>query len=291
MSRAVSWAVGGTAAALALASAGWLWLRAEPVPSAAAPAASAPGGSHLALPSPAPAPSVSLAPAALPAPQPASHPEEPAPTNRLSAGVGSEGYGPHVQRAIDSGDPKQALEAAQRIASCRPDMDVESMINGTHPKYRLVLPPEARAEVITKERQNQRYCQTLTPDLMAQHQTLALRALDAKVPGAGLAYYNSLNFENRSPAEIERALPGLRVDVEHGEEMAVPLLALKDLGQSRVEQLAYTKLMDLLVLKNILPPTAGLTLPKPPERPYSPEEQAQAATLVTRLWPHFKQPG
>lgn len=109
----------------------------------------------------------------------------------MSAGVGSEGFGPHVQRALDSGDPRQALEAARRIASCRPDMDVESMINGSHPKYRLVLPPEARAEVITKERQSQRFCQTLTPDLMAQHEALVMRALEAKVSGSGLAYYGA----------------------------------------------------------------------------------------------------
>ncbi len=209
----------------------------------------------------------------------------------MVTGIGSEGFGPHVQRALDSGDPRQALEAARWIASCRPDRDVESMINGSHPKYRLVLPPEKRAEVITSERQNQRFCQTLTPDLMAQHQVLVSRALDAKVPGAGLAYYDSLSLETRSPTERERALQGLRADVEHGQEMAVPLLALQELGQSRVEQLAYTKLMDLLVLKGILPPTAGLVLPKPPETPYSLEEQADAAALVTRLWPRFKRPG
>lgn len=71
----------------------------------------------------------------------------------------------------------------------------------------------------------------------------------------------------------------------------MPLLALQSLGQSRVEQLAYTKLMDLLVLKNLLPPTAGLALPKPPEVSYTPEEQAEAAALLKRLWPKFGRPG
>lgn len=279
------WAAGG--AVLALAFTAWRWQAVEPGPLAVAPSASAPGGSHLALPMPEPVASAAAGPASPLAiqPMPASQ------AGDSAKGIGSEGFGPHVQRALDSGDPRQALQAARWIASCRPDMDVESMITGTHPKYRLVLPPEARAEVIAKERQNQRYCQTLTPDLMAQHQALAMRALDAKVPGAGLAYYDSLSLESRTPAERERALQGLRADAEYGQEMAVPLLALQALGQSRVEQLAYTKLMDLLILKAVLPPTAGLVLPTPPDPPYSPEEQSAAAALVTRLWPRFKVSG
>lgn len=285
MSSRWGWAAGGTA--LVLAGAGWHWRPAEPAPSAAAPAASAPSVSHLTLPAPAPSTRVVAAPA--PPPAPGAGPRSPA--NEPDAGIGSEGFGPHVQRAIDSGDPRQALDAARWIASCRPDLDVESMINGSHPKYRLVLAPEQRTKVITNERKNQRRCQTLTPDLMAQHKALALRALDAKVPGAGLAYHQSLDLENRSPAELERALQGLRVDVEHGQEMAVPLLAVGNLGQSRVERLAYTKLMDLLVLKNILPPTAGLVLPTPPDPPYTAEEQSGAAALVKRVWPRFTRPG
>jgi hypothetical protein len=285
MNKAWSWAVGG--AAIALAWAAWHWLSAEPLaPTAPAPTASALGESQLAVPQPEPA--ASIAPVPLPAPLvPPSTPQV-----EQVAGIGSEGFGPHVQRALDSGDPRQALDAARWIASCQPDMDVESMINGTHPKYRLILTPEVRAEVITKERQTQRLCQTLTPDLMAQHKALALRALDAKVPGAGLAYYKSLDRENRSPAEGTRALQGLRADVERGQELAVPVLALGELGQSRVEQLAYQKLLNLLVLKDILPPTAGgLLPPKPPEPPYSIAEQSEAAALVSRLWPRFKRPG
>lgn len=288
MSRPGAWAA-IAAALLLLAGGAWLGWRADAQAGAAAPAASAASSAHLALPTAAPVARETAAPASLPPTPP--RPAPSAPTADAVTGIGSEGFGPHVQRALDTGDPRQALDAARWIASCRPDLDVESMINGTHPKYRLVLPPEARAGVITQERQNQRYCQTLTPALMAQHQALALRALDAKVPGAGLAYYNSLDREARTPAELERALQGLRIDVEHGEEMAVPLLALQSLGQSRVEQLAYTKLMDLMALKGLLPSTAGLVLPQPPETPYSPQEQAAAAALVTRLWPRFQRPG
>ncbi|RTL39098.1 MAG: hypothetical protein EKK53_17750 [Burkholderiales bacterium] len=272
---------------LAVAGVAWHLLSAAPVPPGGAPMGSAASGGHLALP-PAALPA---SPAAAVAPATAPSPARPAETADAGTGIGSEGFGPHVQHAIESGDARQALRAARWIASCRADRDVESMINGSHPKYRLVLPPDARAEVIMKERQNQRYCQTLTPELMAHHASLVERALAAQVPGSGLAYFDSLDLERRSPAELERALKGLRADAEQGEALAVPLLAIQALGQSRVEQLAYTKLMDLMVLKGLLPPTAGLVLPKPPDPPYSAEEQAQAGSLVTRLWPRFKPPG
>lgn len=277
------------AALLALAGAGaaWRWLPDGPVQQVGAPDAQTSSGHHLALPTP--ALSASGVVAGVPAVAPSA--ARTADTADTGHGIGSEGFGPHVQRALDSGDPRQALQAARWIASCRPDRDVESMINGSHAKYRLVLPPEARAEVITKERQNQRYCQTLTPDLMAQHAALVQRALAAQVPGSGLAYFDSLDLEHRTPAELDRALKGLRADAEQGEALAVPLLALQALGQSRVEQLAYTKLMDLMVLKGLLPPTTGLVQPAPPTPPYSAEEQAQAGSLVTRLWPRFKPQG
>ena len=212
MRSTLNWAAGGAALALGvvLTFAGWRWLAAEPAHAAVAAAAAAASSSHLALPSPPEPPASS-------SPQPAPRPAPPLQTGEWVRGIGSEGFGPHVQRALDSGDPRQALDAARWIASCRPDRDVESMINGTHPKYRLVLPPDARAEIITKERKNQRFCQTLTPDLMAQHNVLVSRALDAKVPGSGLAYCDSLDLETRNPAELELALRGLRADAENGE--------------------------------------------------------------------------
>ena len=253
---------------------------------ASAPAPLAPSVGQLAQPQP--EPTVSVAQADVLGPSPAPSAPEPEPVD----GIGSEGFGPHVQRALDSGDPRQALDAARWTAKCHPDNDAEAMLSGNHPKYRLVLSPEARQKVITNARKEQRRCQTLTPDLKAQHRALALRALDAKVPGSGLAYYQSLDRENRSPAELARALQGLRQDVEQGQDLAVPPLALAELGQSRAERLAYDKLLRLLVLKDVLPAAPGGLMPsKPPDPPYSPEEQAEAAELVKRLWPRVKPPG
>jgi hypothetical protein len=204
----------------------------------------------------------------------------------------SRGFAPVVQRALDSGDPKDALEAAQWMAACLPDQDVESMLNGSHAKYRIQVSDSVRRQWIENVRQTERHCQALTPDQIAQFRLLATRALDARLPGAGLAYFQSLDRENRSDVERARALPGLRLDAENGVVLAVPILARSSLGQSRTEQLAYQKLTDLLVQKDLLPPLLGAFPPSDAVTPpYSPQELADAAALARRLLPRFQKPG
>lgn len=204
----------------------------------------------------------------------------------------SRGFAPVVQRALDSGDPKDALAAVQWMGHCLPDQDVESMLNGSHPKYRIQVSDEVRRQWIENVRQSERQCQTLTPDLMAQYRTLAQRALDAKLTGAGLAYFQSLDRENRTEAERAKALVGLRADAEQGVVLAVPILARSSLGQSRTEQLAYQKLMEPLMAMNLLPPMLGALPPGDAvSPPYTPQEQADAAALVRRLLPRFQKPG
>ena len=238
---------------------------------------------HLSLPAPtaarvaptaaAPAASVAAAPASTPA-------------------LDSRGFAPVVQRALDSGDPKDALAAVQWMGHCLPDQDVESMLNGSHPKYRIQVSDEVRRQWIENVRQSERQCQTLTPDLMAQYRTLAQRALDAKLTGAGLAYFQSLDRENRTEAERAKALVGLRADAEQGVVLAVPILARSSLGQTRTEQLAYQKLMEPLMAMNLLPPMLGALPPGDAvSPPYTPQEQADAAALVRRLLPRFQKPG
>ncbi|RTL37907.1 MAG: hypothetical protein EKK53_19920 [Burkholderiales bacterium] len=241
--------------------------------------------SHLALPSPASSVAAAVAVpvgaasalAALPA--------------ASSPALDSRGIAPLVQRALDSGDPKDALEAAQWLAACLPDQDVESMLNGSHAKYRIQVSDTVRRQWIENVRQTERHCQTVTPDLMAQYRTLASRALDAKLPGAGLAYFQSLDRDNRTDAERARALPGLKADAEQGLALAVPILARSTLGQSRTEQLAYQKLTDHLVQRELLPPMMGALMPGDAvSPPYTAQEQADAAAIVRRLLPRFKKP-
>lgn len=257
---------------------------------AEAPAAdAAPSGapvSHLPLPAgpAASAPSAVVATAASAAAMAAAPASGPA--------LDSRGFAPVVQRALDSGDPKDALDAAQWMAACLPDQDVESMLNGSHAKYRIQVSDSVRRQWIENVRQTERHCQALTPEQLAQFRQLATRALDAKLPGAGLAYFQSLDRENRSEAERARALPGLRIDAESGVVLAVPILARSSLGQSRTEQLAYQKLTDLLVQKDLLPPLLGAFPPGDAVTPpYSPQEQADAAALARRLLPRFQKPG
>lgn len=271
-----------------LAGAGWLaWPRPAPdrdaMPVDRTGASPAPDPTRHAAAAPEPA----LAPA--PAATPAQAASDPAPPQGSGVRVGSEGYGAHVQRALDSGRADQALDAAQWIADCRSNADVEAMLLGSHPKgYRLHLPEAQHREVIEAARRKQQHCLTVTPDLLAQHKALAERALDAKLPGAAKAYADALG-PDATAAERERAVQALREAVRVGDPMAVLVLLNPDFGLPRVELQSYRLLVERLGQLGQLPALPlGAAWGTPFTPPLTPAEQAEAEARLQGLLPAFR---
>lgn len=73
-------------------------------------------------------------------------------------------------------------------------------------------------------------------------------------------------------------------------QTAVDSIATK-ICSSALEQLGHTELMNLLILRNVLPPAVGLEMSRPVEPPYFLNAEPDAAALVMRLWPCFKPAG
>lgn len=155
------------------------------------------------------------------------------------AGVGSEGYGPHIQRMQEAGTAEEAMVAARWISACA--MNAETLAGAEkylrpNPK----APPELVKETMEFYQDQARKCQTVTPEVAALAEPLAYKALVAGVPGAAKHYASAIK-RSLTAEESQLVLAGLKRDVEQGDRSALGMLVVKgsSLGLGRVEAYAY----------------------------------------------------
>lgn len=129
-------------------------------------------------------PAAAVAPASTPSA--GAGPTWPAPpTTAAVATIGPEGYAPLIRRAIDSGGAREASEAVELMNTCRHAFDIEAALRGSHRWVtKPLLPAPQLAKAVESLRLHQQRCQTVTPDLLAQRESLARRALEGQWPGA-----------------------------------------------------------------------------------------------------------
>ena len=192
--------------------------------------------------------------AAAAAPQPVAVAAAPGLTTHTPAPprVGSEGYGPHIDRALAGSDAQAAWEAVQWLRSCAATearrQSFETARNqGVAQDMLTQLMVEADAEA--------RRCQTVTPYHRAQLPELAARALRAGVADAAAAYASSAFPDELTPAQRQQVADAMRRDAAagHAQSLLGALRANEAWGIGDAEKLVYAAAYD--------------NLPDPPETP------------------------
>lgn len=141
---------------------------------------------------------------------------------QAAASIGSEGYGPHVLRALDQGSPADALRAAHAISLCR---DVERDIARVYALRDAEKNPKrtpAWIQTIEWLQSEQRRCQTVTPAIDALKRPLLLKAAQHGALGAAASYAADLAPQDQVPPVIVEAL---KRDAEAGHDLALMTLA------------------------------------------------------------------
>lgn len=219
----------GTAAAAAL----WLGLSSPAKPPPAEPAAVA--ALPLKLP-PAAASFAASATVAAPPPKPAA---SAAPAAKLAAArIGSEGYGPHIDRAMAGGDAAAAWEAMQWLQLCTSNADrrnsFEQVRNmGVSPEMMTQLMQEADAEA--------RRCQTVTSRHQAMLAELALRAMRGGMREAAAKYAGVTQPDTLAPELRQEVLDTMRRDARSGHAGSLfdAMVAPDAWGLDEAEKLGY----------------------------------------------------
>lgn len=207
--------------------------------------------------------------------------------NRNTAGttdkaddIGSEGYGPHIQRIADAGDVQQALKAVHWIDTCRSNN--EQVVEGLY-QARANLPQAQEAglnAVIERTQAEMRRCQTVTPDVARLQRPLALLALQAKVYGAA-AEYARLTDGSPPPEQMALMTTQLESDARAGSLMSLRALVLRN-GQFGLDaETAATYYAAYKIVEDAPEPRVGLggiwPQVSPPARPVAADASAARA--------------
>ncbi|RTL45636.1 MAG: hypothetical protein EKK53_05485 [Burkholderiales bacterium] len=215
---------------LGLTAAWWVSRESAPVTPTPGIAASAPLPiGQQAVPSSAPPVPASMA-VATPAARLAAAPS--------TASIGAEGYGPHIDQARASQDPKAIWEAVQWLRQCASNegrrASFEAMRNhGVSPEMMTQLMVEADAEA--------RRCQTVTATHRALLPELASRAMRAGLPEAASAYAGAVFPGDLTATQRSEVAEAMRRDALAGDVPSLlgALTAHEAWGLSDEERLRY----------------------------------------------------
>lgn len=244
------------------AAGGWLFISSEPVDPPMA-AAAAPAASPLGLP---------LPPRAASEPAPNATPRGPAPVVAAATPaprIGSEGYGPHIERAQAGNDAAAAWESVKWLRQCANN---EAQRRNLEIVRNQGVSPEMMTQMMVETDADERRCQTVTDRHRALLPELAARAMRAGVPEAVAAYANATFPYDLAPAQRQQVADVMRRDAQSGDAASLlgALTAHEAWGLGDAEKQAYL--------------AAYVSLPGHPEAP------AHAKALMDQGSIRFKQP-
>lgn len=221
-------------AAGAVAAAAWFASREPADQPAAAPTESAASPLSLLLPT---TPGVTAASAASTAtraapPAPGAAPAASAPR------VGSEGYGPHIERALAGSDAAAVWEAVQWLRSC---LSTEGRRTSFEALRNQGVSPEMMTQLMVEADAEARRCQTVTAQHRALLPELAARAMRAGVPEAAAAYANATFPNDLTSAQRQEVVDAMRRDAQSADALGLlgALTANEAWGLSEAEKLTY----------------------------------------------------
>ena len=152
--------------------------------------------------------------------------------------IGSEGYGPHIERAQAGNDAAAAWEAVQWLRLCASNEERRQ-------SYELVrgerIPQEMLTQLMLEADAEARLCQTVTGHHRGMLQELALRAIRGAVPHAAIGFAGLVAPGNLPSALRQEVADAIRRDANAG-QLGTLLGAMREgaaWGLSDDERLAY----------------------------------------------------
>jgi hypothetical protein len=216
------------------AAAGLFIVTREPADSAPSPASQPlTSGSLTNLPTVTSA-AATVASGTLPATQPARTATSAPPPPR----IGSEGYGPHIERAWEGSDAAAAWEAVQWLRNCT---STEARRHSFEQVRTQGIEPELMTQLMVEVDAEARRCQTVTARHQALLPELAARAMRAGVPEAAAAYANAVFPGGLTPSQRQEVADALRRDARAGDVQSLlgAAQANEAWGLSDTERLAF----------------------------------------------------
>lgn len=198
--------------------------------------------------------------------------------------VGSEGYGPHIERAQAGDDPQTAWQAVQWLRLCAANASRRTNLELNRDRGIL---PEVMTQLMVEADADGRRCQTVTAQHLALLPELAARAMRAGVPWAVFAYAESVSAGDLTSTQRQEVADAMRHDALTGDALNLvgAATAGEAWGLSDAERLKFLMaarlLYDLPGIDAVPPPPqpGDLHLASPP----TPQQLAEARQAAQQL--------
>lgn len=152
--------------------------------------------------------------------------------------IGSEGYGPHIERALAGEDAAEGWEAVHWLRLC---ISNETQRNSFEKSRDQGVVPELTTQLMLEADVEARRCQTVTAQHHAMLPVLAARAIRAGLPDAVAAYEGALFPGDLGPAQRREVAAAVLRDARAGEAQSLlaALLSHDAWGLSDTDRLAF----------------------------------------------------
>jgi len=172
--------------------------------------------------------------------RPTSAPAAPrvAPAKPLAPRIGSEGYGPHIERALVGNDAAAGWEAVRWLRLCASN---EARRHSFETLRNQGVSPEMMTQMMVESDAEARRCQTVTAQHRAMLPELAARAMRAGVPEAASAFAAATFADDLSAAQRQQVAEAMRRDALAGHHLSLVNAATSHpaWGLSDVERLSF----------------------------------------------------
>jgi hypothetical protein len=193
--------------------------------------------------------------------------------------IGSEGFGPHIDQAMRSGDSRLASQAAQWLRVCSGIRDTDHIIDKL--RYDALMPKQRFERVYAEHQALQRLCQTVTEAHFAAESALDLMAMQ-QVRGHTASYLVKAGPPS-DPQTRAIVVSALKADAEYGDRWAIYSAARygAQLGLSQADVFVYASAYRQLALRS--ESVLGLPLVLPDWKATGEPEKAMVEQRILRL--------
>ena len=172
------------------------------------------------------------------APRPAAPQQQAAAPAPAAPRVGSEGYGPHIERALAGNDAAKSWEAVKWLWQCASNVQLRSHFEAMRDQG---VAQEKMTQRMVAADAEARRCQTVTAQHQALLAELAAQAMRGGVPEAASAYAHAASAADLSAAQRQEVAEAMRRDAHVGDEMSLVNAATSNAawGLSDAERLTF----------------------------------------------------
>lgn len=140
---------------------------------------------------------------------------------------GAEGWGPHIRHALEQGTPQLAYDASTQIFVCENTAELVERIEKRRAVTVSAKESNSLTDLLASYLDDQRACQTVTPDIVALKPLLVRKAALGGVFGAAASCLSETTCADMPADDKARLFAALKADATKGDEHSLYTVSMR----------------------------------------------------------------